>query len=89
MQELTAKGENKTFFKLKEGSNYKIIDTYREEYIVEFEQFKKILLKINDGNEFVTVNDEIINRSKIYKIEPTNELTHEQKNDKSYLNKFL
>lgn len=75
----------KSFFKIVQGSNYLITDSYENEYIVEFDQFKNIannLFKIDA--DFITINNIIINKKYIFKIEPTWKLTNEQRNNQRH-----
>lgn len=73
----------KKFFELKQGSNYMITTTYKEEYVVEFDQFLNIAESLQKTNiDFVTINQTILNKSKIYKIEPTHLRTEAEKNIK-------
>lgn len=66
----------KTFFKVQEGSNYKITLINRKAYVVEYEQFLKIAKKLNtDGVMFISLNDSIVNKNRIESIEPTKEET--------------
>lgn len=80
--EISTQTKKKKHFEIVEGSNYKLIDVYKEEYVVEYDQFLNILKSIQEGKEFVTVNKEILSRSKIYKIKPTLEKTEKEKNIK-------
>lgn len=71
--------KNSKFFKVVEDSNYKITDSYNNEYVVTFQQFKEILNSIFlSENQFVTINNTIINKKYVYKIEPTSCLTEEE-----------
>ena len=78
MNEL-AKQNKETFFNLREGSNYLVMMTYDREEIIEFEQFKKLAVVLNDGDrKFITINDRIVNKSTIIDIAPTDRLTKAQ-----------
>ena len=77
--------EQKKFFEIKEGSNYLITDSFNREEIVEFEQFQKISKSLfTTDADFITINNNILHRRYIYRIEPTKKLTEKQKkeNDK-------
>ena len=51
-----AKANNKPFFSLREGSNYKVMMTYDRSEVVEFEQFKKLMQQLNDTEiKFLTM----------------------------------
>lgn len=82
---------NKTFFSLREGSNYKVLMTYNRSEVVEFEQFKKIANLLNDDSyKFITINQRIVNKNTIIDIAPTDSKTETQKeellrNPKEYL----
>jgi len=87
--------DQKIYFTIKEGSNYKVIDSYNVHYVIEFEQFKKLTNAIfNADVEFVTINNQILNKRFIYKIEPTEEKTLNQldelqkKQEEDLLNKY-
>lgn len=71
---------NKSFFKLKEGSNYKVLMTYDRQEIIEYTHFLKIVKVLNDSLvQFLTINDRVTNKSTIIDISPTNERTNQQK----------
>jgi len=77
-----AKANNKPFFSLREGSNYKVMMTYDRSEVVEFEQFKKLMQQLNDTEiKFLTINERIINKSTIIDISPTDEKTEKQKEE--------
>lgn len=77
-----AKANNKPFFSLREGSNYKVMMTYDRSEVVEFEQFKKLMQQLNDTEiKFLTINERIINKSTIIDISPTEEKTEKQKEE--------
>lgn len=60
-----------TKFKLIEGSDYQIIDSHKVVYKIGFEQFKKTMTLLFDaGVDFITINNVILNKRFIYKIEP-------------------
>jgi hypothetical protein len=87
--EITA--NTKTFFKLQEGSNYRIQLTYDRIEVVEFAQFKRLMSMINDADiSFVSINDRIVNKSTIIDISPTKELTKSQQEaaDKKKMDEF-
>jgi len=63
--------QTKTFFKLQPECDYNIIDSHKVSYKISFEQFKKMMnLLFDAGVDFITVNDKILNKRFIYKIEP-------------------
>lgn len=69
-----------TFFTVKEDSNYKVMLTYDREEVIEYEQFKKLALVLNDNSTpFVTINQRIVNKTTILDIAPTKELTEKQR----------
>lgn len=60
-----------THFKLIEGSDYVITDSLKNRYIIRFEVFKKMMVSLfSAGVEFITINNTILNKRFIYKIEP-------------------
>lgn len=68
--------ETKSFFSLREGSNYKVMMTYDREEVVEFEQFKRIVKQLNEPNvRFLTINERIVNANTIIDISPTESKT--------------
>ena len=74
---------SKTFFSLKEGSNYKVLMTYEREEVIEFEQYKKLIQVLNNLEvSFVTINQRIVNKTTIIDISPTADLTIKQKEEK-------
>lgn len=76
MTDLVNTETTKPTFQLVEGSNYKIIDSYKVEYVVDFAQFKRIAHAIfKTEADAVTINDEILFRRFIYKIMPTKDGT--------------
>ena len=69
-----------THFKVREGSNYKVIMSYGREEIISFDHYQKLAKVIyNKDNIFVTVNDIIVQVKDIRIIEPTKEKTAEEK----------
>jgi hypothetical protein len=65
----------KTFYKLVEG-NYKITLINKREFVVELEQYKKLMSMLNNETViFVSINDSIVNKHRIDMIDPTKELT--------------
>jgi len=71
--------QGKTHFKVQEGSNYKITDSYEKEYVIDYDHFVKLLPKlVASENQFITINDSVVNKRYIYKVEPTRERTWEQ-----------
>jgi hypothetical protein len=77
-----AKANNKPFFSLREGSNYKVMMTYDRSEVVEFEQFKKLMQQLNDTEiKFLTINQQVVNKSTILGISPTDEKTEKQKEE--------
>lgn len=80
MSNIVKKSGNEIFFSLKEGSNYKIMMTYEREEVVEFEQFKKIMLVLNDSDyQFITINQRVVNKKTIIDISPTDMKTEIEK----------
>lgn len=72
-------GDKKISFEIHQGSNYKFIDSYQKEYIVDFEQFQRIMKNLVDTEaDLITINDKFLSRRFIYLIEPTKELTKKQ-----------
>ena len=66
-------------FQVVEGSNYKVTDSYGNEYIIDFDHFQKLNQSLFFGEgEFTTINNIVINKKYIFKIEPTRELTEAQ-----------
>ena len=66
-------------FQVIEGSNYKVTDSYGNEYIIDFDHFQKLNQSLFFGEgEFTTINNIVINKKYIFKIEPTRELTEAQ-----------
>ena len=77
---ITTNTESAKSFKLVEGSNYKIIDSFKCEYIVDFQQFQRIAKALfKDNAEMVTINEDIVGTKFIYKITPTTEKTSAEK----------
>lgn len=65
-----------THFKVREGSNYKVIMSYGREEVISFDHYQKLAKVIyNKDNIFVTVNDIIVQVKDIRIIEPTKEKT--------------
>jgi hypothetical protein len=82
MNKSIQKKGGEVFFSLKEGSNYKVMMTYDREEVVEFEQFKKIMLVLNDSDfKFITINQSVVNKNTIIDISPTEKKTEKQKED--------
>ena len=76
MTDLVNTEATKPTFQLIEGSNYKVIDSYKVEYVVDFAQFKRIAHAVfKTEADAVTINDEILFRRFIYKIMPTKDKT--------------
>lgn len=71
-------------FQLVKGSNYKITDSFQKEFVVSFDEFVRISKAIfKDATEFVTVGNRILNARYVYMVEPTKELTDDQKKEKN------
>lgn len=67
-------------FKVKEGSNYKIIDSFQNEYVIDYTHFQNLNNSLFFGEgDFTTINNDIINKRYIYRITPTDEKTEVQK----------
>lgn len=67
-------------FRLVDGSNYKITDSFQREFVVNFEEFVRISKAIfKDKTQFVTVGNRILNARYVYMVEPTKELTDLEK----------
>ena len=74
--------ENKTYFSLKDGSNYKVMMTYDRSEVIEYEQFKKLMVQLNDEKyRFLTINQRVVNKNTIIDISPTEEKTQSQKEE--------
>lgn len=72
--------KQKRFFDIVKGSNYKVIDSFGVEYVVEFEQFQNIARNLFETDaDFLTVNYEVLQKRYIYRITPTTEKTEKQK----------
>ena len=72
-------GDKEMSFEIHEGSNYKFIDSYQKEYIVDYKQFRRIMKNLVDTEaDLITINDKFLSRRFIYLIEPTKELTKKQ-----------
>lgn len=75
--------KNERSFQIVQGSNYKVTDSYGNEYIIDFNHFQKLSNAVFNGEgEFTTINNTIINKRYIFKIEPTKELTDKQRQEK-------
>lgn len=73
---------NKTYFSVKEGSNYKVTLINRKEHVIEYGHFMKLAKMLNDGQvSFVSINNSIVNKNRIDDIEPTKDKTTEQKKE--------
>jgi hypothetical protein len=71
--------QQKTFFKVKEGSNYIVSLINRKKYVIEYDQFRKLAGVLNsEDTVFVTINGSIVNKNRIEDIEPTQEQTEDQ-----------
>lgn len=67
-------------FAVKEGSNYKVIMTYDRQEVISYEHFVSLSKKIFTSDAvFTTVNNIIVQVKDIRIIEPTKELTYDQK----------
>lgn len=90
MNNSIATQDKKFFFEVEEGSNYKVILTYDKEEIITFEQFQKLSIAIFKGQgDFVTINKRIVQKRDIRMIEPTKELTIEQKAEREKQSEVL
>lgn len=70
----------KVYFRIVEGSNYKLITSFQDEYIIEYGLFQKLAKAIlNKDIEFVTVYEALINKRYIYLLEPTKDKTIDQR----------
>jgi len=77
-----AKVNNEPFFSLKEGSNYKVLMSYDRTEVIEFEQFKRLMRQLNNSEvKFLTINQQVVNKSTILGISPTDEKTEKQKEE--------
>ena len=77
-----AKVNNEPFFSLKEGSNYKVLMSYDRTEVIEFEQFKRLMRELNNSEvKFLTINQQVVNKSTILGISPTDEKTEKQKEE--------
>lgn len=66
-------------FKVVENSNYLVVDSYKNEYVISHSHFLSLVnLLGEEGVEFITLGNAIVNKRYIYKIEPTNRITPEE-----------
>jgi hypothetical protein len=78
--EIIEQNQEKVYFKMEENSNYLVTDSYKNEYVIKYKQFEKMAKLLFDvGVDFITVNNIILNKRYIYKIEPTKKETQEDK----------
>lgn len=71
--------EQKTAFKFHEDSNYLVLTSFKDEFIIEAWQFKKLLGLINSTQvDFVSINDSLVNKRYIQLIQPTTRRTPEE-----------
>lgn len=67
-------------FKVKKDSNYKVFLTYGKEEVISFVDFQKLAKAIFDKTaQFVTINHAIVQMKDVKMIEPTTDLTENQK----------
>lgn len=70
-------------FKVVENSNYLVVDSYKNEYVISYSHFVSLVnLLAEEGVEFITLGNTIINKRYIYKIEPTKKSTLEEQTAK-------
>lgn len=72
--------KNNLPFEVEEGSNYAIYMTYEKKEVITFEQFKKLVTTLfKSGGDYIAINKIIVQKKDIRMLEPTRELTREQK----------
>lgn len=90
MNQLIKSDQNKKHFEVVENSNYKVTDSYQNEYIISFDHFQKLSQALFFGEgDFTTINNTVVNKRYIFKIEPTKEKTEKQKKEEELLKKNL
>src|SRR5690606_4093555 len=78
------------FFDIQEGSNYVLMTSFDRQYVMEFEQAMLVIHSVFGSEaDFITVNNTILNKKYIQCIEPTQELTTKQKEERKKKNEEL